>query len=165
MISLFFALSLTSRAMKYFLILTSALFFLTLSCAAQKRTALQDLDDIRRAYEQGKYLQALAKLKVAEKRSKKTGSELLYLKILLQKAILPPADDDAFYSQIEQFDSLEELRDNCKIYLHFYGPSNPESPKLKKVQQIQLDLREYPVAKVQFDELMHLRRIQKKHSD
>lgn len=165
MISLFFALSLASRAMKYFLILTSALFFLTSSCAAQTKTALQGLDDIRRDYEQGKYRQALAKLKVAEKRSKKTGPELLYLKILLQKAILPPADDDAFFNEIEQFDRLEELRDNCKIYLDFYGSSNAESLKQKKVQQIQLNLREYPVAKVQFDELMHLRKIQKKHSD
>lgn len=165
MISLFFALSLASRAMKHFLILTSALFFLTLSCAAQKNTALQRLDDIRRDYEQGKYRQALAKLKVAEKQSKKTGTELLYLKILLQKAILPPADDDAFYNEIEEFDRLEELRDNCKIYLDFYRSSNAESHKLKKVQQIQLDLREYPVAKVQFDELMHLRKTQKKHSD
>jgi hypothetical protein len=83
----------------------------------------------------------------------------------LQKALLPPAKDSAFYNHIEQFDKLEELRGNCKKYLDLYGISNAESYKLIKVKQIQLDLHEYPVAKVQFDELMHLRKIQKKHSD
>jgi hypothetical protein len=151
--------------MKYFLILTSVLFFSILHCAAQKKPALQGLDDIRRDYEQGKYRQALVNLKVIEKRSKKTGPELLYLKILLQKAILPSADDDAFYNQIEQFDRLEELRDNCKIYLEFYASApNTESTKLKKVRQVQQDLREYPVAKVQFDEIMHLRKSQKRNN-
>ncbi|HMI01501.1 MAG TPA: hypothetical protein VK541_03415 [Pedobacter sp.] len=154
-----------SRAVKYFLILTSALFFLTLSCHAQKKPALQGLDDILTDYEQGKYQQALAKLKAAEKRSKKTEPELLYLKILLQKAILPPENDDAFYNQIEQFDKLEELRDNCKIYLDFYASApNSENTKLKKVQQVQQDLREYPVAKVQFDEIMHLRKSRKRNN-
>lgn len=164
MISQFFALSLIPRAMKYFLILTSALLFWALSCAAQKKTALQGLDDIRRDYERGKYRQALANLKVIEKRGKNTGPELLYLKILLQKAILPSPNDDAFYDQIEQFDRLEELRDNCKIYLEYYASApNAESTKLKEVRQVRQDLREYPVAKVQFDEIMHLRKSQKRN--
>jgi hypothetical protein len=165
MISLLFALSLVSRAMKYFLILTSALFFLTLCCTAQKKPAVHGADHIRKDYEQGKYGQALVKLQAAEKGGKKTGQEHLYLKILVQKALLPPAKDSAFYNHIKQFDKLEELRENCKKYLDFYGASNTESIKIKKVKQIQSDLREYPVAKVQFDEIMHLRNIQKKHSD
>lgn len=165
MISLFFALSLTSRAMKHFLFLTSALFFLTVSGAAQNKAALRRTDEIRKDYEQGKYRQALTKLQAAEKRDKHKGPEFLYLKVLLQKALLPPARDSAFYNHIEQFDKLEELRENCKKYLDFHGSAKAENLKIKKVRQIQLDLREYPVAKVQFDEIMHLRKIQKKQGD
>jgi hypothetical protein len=165
MISLFFALSLVSRAMKYFLFLISALFFLTLSSPAQKKVAFRGADEIRKDYEQGKYGQALVKLQSLEKGGKKMGQDHLYLKVLVQKALLAPAKDSAFYNHIEQFDKLEELRENCKKYLDFYGISKAEGPKLKKVQQIQLDLREYPVAKVQFDEIMHLRNTQKKNRD
>jgi p-aminobenzoyl-glutamate transporter AbgT len=165
MISLFFALSLISRAMKYFLILTSALFFLTLSCFAQKKAAEPGLPEVRIAYDRGKYQEALSKLGAAEKGLKTPGPELLYLKILVQKALLPPANDPAFYNHMDQFDKLENLRDNCKKYLILYlSAGNADGPKQKKVQQIQQSLKDYPVAKVQFDEIMHLRNSQKKHT-
>jgi hypothetical protein len=163
MISLFFALSLVSRAMK-FLILTSALFFLTLSCFAQKKPKEPELSGVRMAYHQGKYQEALSKLEAAEKGLKNPEPELLYLKILVQKALLPPASDAAFYNQMDQFDKLEVLRDNCKKFLVFYSSAaNVDGPKQKKVQQIQQGLKAYPVAKVQFDEIMHLRNSQKKY--
>ena len=70
--------------------------------------------------------------------------------------MLPAVNDTAFYKHMKQFDTLEDLRANCKSYLNTYARS-PADPKYKKVLQIQSSLKDYPVARVQFDEIMHLR--------
>lgn len=144
--------------MKYFLFLTSVLFFSTLPGPAQRKPATPGLNSIRMAYDQGKYQQALHALEAAEKNNKNPAPDLLYLKVLIQKALLPALEDPAFYNHMDQFEKLEVLRDNCKKYLDLnLSVSTARSLKQKKVQQIQQSLSKYPVAKVQFDEIMHLR--------
>lgn len=96
-------------------------------------------------------------LKDAEKLDKKNSPQILYLKIMAQRALLPEADDPAFYNHMEQFDKLEELREHCKLYLSYPVPAKISLAAHKKIFAIQQSLKPYPVAKVQFDEIMHLR--------
>lgn len=91
----------------------------------------------------------------AQAQTRNLKADALYLKILKQRKMLPGVNDTAFYRHMEQFDALEDLRSNCKKYLTNAKPH--ASQKYRQVIQIQQSLRDYPVARVQFDEIMHLK--------
>jgi hypothetical protein len=90
--------------------------------------------------------------------SRAVKANALYLKIVKQRKMLPGVNDTAFYRHMKQFDALEDLRSNCKSYLSIYSKS-PADPKYKRVLRVHQSLKEYPVARVQFDEIMHLKSV------
>lgn len=147
--------------MKIFLTLLLISFAMPICCMAQKKPAKTALDAARTAYTKGQYQLASDKLQAAEKTGKNPGYDFLYLKILIQKSLLPPATEPAFFNHMEQFDKLETLRENCRKFLDQYSENHKTRPLQKKIRQIQESLKAYPVARVQFDENMHLHKAEK----
>lgn len=95
----------------------------------------------------------------ARARNKPSGqvtASTLYKQILAQRALLPGVKDPAFYTNMKKFEELEILRENCSIYLKNYGKLVALRKEANKVYQVQQSLKGYPVAKVEFDENMHL---------
>lgn len=90
------------------------------------------------------------------KHSVKVTASTLYKQILAQRALLPGVKDPAFYTNMKKFEELEILRENCSIYLKNYGKLVALRKEASKVYQVQQSLKGYPVAKVEFDENMHL---------
>ncbi|HKG06296.1 MAG TPA: hypothetical protein VKB19_07560 [Pedobacter sp.] len=115
------------------------------------------------AYTKGRYQEALNRLADAERLQKQTTAPVLYLKILVQRALLPAVNDSAFYNHMEQFDKLEVLRENCRLYLSNPVPAKISFAAYQKISQVRQSLTHYPVAKVQFDEIMHLKNTGKQH--
>jgi hypothetical protein len=90
------------------------------------------------------------------KPSVKVTASTLYKQILAQRSLLPGVKDPAFYTNMKKFEELEILRENCSIYLKNYGKLVALRKEANKVYQVQQSLKGYPVAKVEFDENMHL---------
>lgn len=94
--------------------------------------------------------------KASVKSAGKVAASTLYKQILAQRALLPGVKDPAFYTNMKKFEELEILRENCSIYLKNYGKLVAFRKEANKVYQVQQSLKGYPVAKVEFDENMHL---------
>lgn len=109
-----------------------------------------------KSYHAGEYDSTLIKLEQAQKNAGKITPAILYWRILAQKALLPGVKDPAFYTNMKKFEELEMLRENCSIYLKSYGKLPAFIEESNKVYQVQRSLKGYPVAKVEFDEIMHL---------
>jgi len=118
----------------------------------QNNTLLQQA---RLEYRKKHFLRTQLLLDSAEKTSG-ISPDLLHLKILNQRALLPATTDPRFYQDMKQFEKLEDLRENCISFQSHY----PQAPAKQQaeVRSVQESLKEYPVAKVQFDENRHLQR-------
>lgn len=138
-------------------LLTFTLICLSMCSFAQSDPVSLKIKAAQIAYTKHQFKETLGHLKDAEKLDKKNSPQILYLKIMAQHALLPGVDDPAFYNHMEQFDKLEELREHCKHYLSCPAPAKISTAAQKKVYAVQQSLKSYPVAKVQFDEIMHLR--------
>jgi len=144
-------------------LLILAFICLSMCSIAQNTPVMLKIKAARAAYAKHQFQQTLDYLKDAEKLDKKNNLQILYLKIMAQRALLPGVDDPAFYNHMEQFDKLEELREHCKHYLDYPVPAKISEAAHHKIFAVQKSLNPYPVAKVQFDEIMHLRNSGKQH--
>lgn len=143
--------------MKRFFLTAMISLCVILNTRAQSKPAAEKLNAAQALFNKGKYEDALIRLKGTGK----TSPAILHLTIITQRALLPDVNDPRFYNDIKQFDKLEELRDNCRIFLASYQKSGVSRYKLKEVQDVQQSLKPFPVAKVQFDEMMHLHKSSK----
>ena len=142
--------------MKQALVLWIAVVFMALNGKAQVVSVTGLVRGAEKSYHDGQYGNALTKLDQAEKIAGKASSSILYWRILTQRALLPGVKDPAFYTKMKKFEELEMLRENCITYLKNYGKLAAFNKQSDKVYQVQLSLKGYPVAKVEFDEIMHL---------
>ncbi|NRF41493.1 hypothetical protein [Pedobacter foliorum] len=142
--------------MKQFLSLLVVFTCLTMTGMGQSISAKTRIREAQKSYHIGQYNSALTKLEQAEKAVGKVNFSILYWRILTQRALLPSVKDPAFYTNMKKFEELEILRENCSIYLKTYGKLAALNEQSNKVYQVQQSLKGYPVAKVEFDEIMHL---------
>jgi len=142
--------------MRQFLTLLIAFICLTTVSMGQSAAVKTRIKEAEKSYHAGKYSNALIKLEQAEKVAGKANSSILYWRILAQRALLPGVKAPAFYTNMKKFEELEILRENCSIYLKNYGKLAALNEQSNKVYQVQQSLKGYPVAKVEFDEIMHL---------
>ncbi|WP_214227493.1 hypothetical protein [Pedobacter sp. B4-66] len=142
--------------MKQFLNLLVIFTCLTIASMGQSISAKTRIKEAEKSYHAGQYNSALTKLEQAEKVVGKVNSSILYWRILAQRALLPGIKDPAFYTNMKKFEELEILRENCIIFLKNYGKLAALNEQSNKVYQVQQSLKGYPVAKVEFDEIMHL---------
>ena len=115
------------------------------------------MKEVEKSYHAGEYEATLIQLEQAQKIARKITPAILYWRILAQKALLPGVKDPAFYTNMKKFEELEMLRENCNFYLKSYGELPALSEQRNKVYEVQRSLKGYPVAKVEFDEIMHLK--------
>lgn len=141
---------------RQFLILLAVFICLTTASKGQSVSVKTIVREAEKSYHAGKYSNALIKLEEAEKVAGKANSSILYWRILTQRALLPGVKDPAFYTNMKKFEELEILRENCSVYLKNYGKLAALNVQSNKVYQVQQSLKGYPVAKVEFDEIMHL---------
>ncbi|ETZ21635.1 hypothetical protein [Pedobacter sp. V48] len=137
------------------------LILLVLTCSSivgrgQVASVNSIMKEAEKSYHSGDYEATLIKLEQAQKNAGKITSGILYWRILAQKAILPGVKDPVFYTNMKKFEALEMLRENCSFYLKSYGKLPAFSEQCNKVYEVQRSLKGYPVAKVEFDEIMHL---------
>jgi len=142
--------------MKQFLTFLTVFICLTTVSMGQSISAKTRIAEAEKSYHSGQYSNALTKLDQAEKIVGKVNSSILYWRILTQRALLPGVKDPAFYTNMKKFEELEILRENCSIYLKNYGKLVALRKEASKVYQVQQSLKGYPVAKMEFDENMHL---------
>src|SRR5687768_14424561 len=142
--------------MKKVLILLVVLTCSAIVGVAQVASVNSIVKEAETSYHAGEYEATLIKLEQAKKNAGKIAPAILYWQILAQKALLPEVKDPAFYTNMKKFEELELLRENCSTYLKSYGKLSAFSEQSNKVYLVQQSLKGYPVAKVEFDEIMHL---------
>lgn len=142
--------------MKKVLVLFVALICNVVAGKGQVASVSAKVKEAQKSYHAGEYENALIKLDEAQKNAGKITPAILYWRILAQRTLLPGVKDPAFYTNMKKFEALELLRENCITYLKSYGKLTAFSEQSRKVYQVQQSLKGYPVAKVEFDEIMHL---------
>ena len=147
--------------MKKLLILLVVLISSVITGSGQVVSVNSKVREAEKSYVAGEYESTLVKLEQAQKNAGKITPAILYWRILAQRALLPGAKDPAFYTNMKKFEALELLRENCGTYLKNYGKLALLGDQSNKVYQVQQSLKGYPVAKVEFDEIMHLQNAKK----
>ena len=142
--------------MKKVLILYVVLICSAIAGNGQVASVNSKVKEAEKSYRAGAYESTLIKLYQAQKNAGKITAAILYWRILAQRALLPGVKDPAFYTNMKKFEALELLRENCSTYLKNYGKLTLFGEQSNKVYQVQQSLKGYPVAKVEFDEIMHL---------
>jgi len=143
--------------MKKVLILLIVLICSVIVGRGQVESVNSIMKEVEKSYHAGEYEVTLIKLEQAQKIARKITPAILYWRILAQKALLPGVKDPAFYTNMKKFEELEMLRENCNFYLKSYGKLPAFSEQCNEVYEVQRSLKGYPVAKVEFDEIMHLK--------
>jgi hypothetical protein len=95
---------------------------------AQVALAKLKFEDAESEYNNGKYANALTKLKDAERLFGKVNPPILHLKILIQ--------DKLFQNNSEDYNSLFDLQKNCAIFLRDYADVEGLEEKFRDVYRI-----------------------------